>query len=98
MYKAASIVGLGRASVKNIPVSKLEPWKLDVSVLESELAREKDGIVSIVAISAGEVNTGRFATDGLATMKVLRDLCDKYKAWLHVDGGILHPSYLHFWS
>lgn len=87
LYKAASVVGLGRASVKDIPFSKTEPWKLDIDALELDLSKEKDGIVSIVAVSAGEVNTGRFATDGLATMKKLRVLCDKYGAWLHVDGG-----------
>jgi len=38
-------------------------------------------------VSAGEVNTGRFATDGLVTMKKLRVLSDKYRAWLHVDGA-----------
>lgn len=89
LYKAASIVGLGRSSVKDIAVSESEPWKLDIGALERHLSREADGIVSIVAISAGEVNTGRFATDGLATMQKARELCDKYGAWLHVDGGNL---------
>jgi len=87
LYKAASVVGLGRASVRDIPVSQDEPWKMDLGLLEQELQREKGRVVSIVAISAGEVNTGRFATDGLSTMKKVRALCDKYGAWLHVDGG-----------
>jgi glutamate/tyrosine decarboxylase-like PLP-dependent enzyme len=39
-------------------------------------------------VSAGEVNTGKFATDGLYKMKRIRYLCDKYGAWLHVDGGM----------
>lgn len=87
LYKAASIVGLGRASVKDIPVSKDEPWKIDLNALEHLLRRAKDGVVSIIAISAGEVNTGRFAVDGMSVMQKIRDLCDKYGAWLHVDGG-----------
>jgi glutamate/tyrosine decarboxylase-like PLP-dependent enzyme len=87
LYKAASIVGLGRASVKDIPVSEGQPWRLNIDLLERELQREKDGVVSIVAISAGEVNAGRFATNGLHGMQKIRDLCDKYGAWLHVDGG-----------
>lgn len=89
LYKAASVVGLGRTSVKDIPFSANEPWRIDVDKLEQELKRSEQGIVSIVALSAGEVNTGRFATDGLHKMKRIRDLCDKYGAWLHVDGGIL---------
>ncbi|KAN0108438.1 PLP-dependent transferase [Hyaloscypha variabilis] len=87
LYKAASINGLGRQSVKDVPVSKDEPWKIDVDKLERELQRSEDGIVSIVAISAGEVNTGKFAVSGLSEMKKIRELCDKFGAWLHVDGA-----------
>lgn len=89
LFKAASVVGLGRSSVKDIPFSNDEPWRFNVDCLERELKRADEGIVSIVAISAGEINTGRFATDGESTMKQIRDLCDKYGAWLHVDGGEL---------
>ena len=87
LYKAASVVGLGRASVFDLPLSSEEPWKMNIDKLEKELKRSEHGIVSVVALSAGEVNTGRFATDGLPEMKRIRDLCDKYGAWLHVDGG-----------
>lgn len=87
LYKAASVVGLGRDSVKDIPFSKDEPWRMDLDMLERELKRGDEGIASIVAVSAGEVNTGKFATDGESTMKQIRDLCDKHGAWLHVDGG-----------
>lgn len=88
LYKAASVVGLGRASVKDVLVlGGNEPWKLDIDALEKELQQSKDGVVSIVAISAGEINTGKFATNGLSDMKRIRDLCDEYGAWLHVDGG-----------
>lgn len=87
LYKAASVVGLGRASVKDIPVSSQEPWKIDISKLENELKRSAEGIVSIIALSAGEVNTGRFSTDGASVMKEIRALCDRYGAWLHVDGA-----------
>ena len=87
LYKAASVNGLGRQSVKDIPVSKDEPWRIDIDTLERELQRSEDGIVSIVAISAGEVNTGKFAVSGLSEMKKIRALCDQYGAWLHVDGA-----------
>ncbi|KAF7908368.1 uncharacterized protein EAF01_004123 [Botrytis porri] len=87
IYKSASIVGLGRACVKNIGTSPSEPWKIDMLLLEQELAKEKDGVASIVSLSAGEVNTGRFSTDGKHEMQKVRELCDRYGAWLHVDGA-----------
>jgi glutamate/tyrosine decarboxylase-like PLP-dependent enzyme len=87
LYKAASVVGIGRCSVKDIGVSDVEPWRIDIDRMESELAREKDGVVSIVVLSVGEVNSGRFTTDGRHEMERIRKLCDRYGAWLHVDGG-----------
>ncbi|KAI0206760.1 pyridoxal phosphate-dependent transferase [Astrocystis sublimbata] len=85
LSKAASVVGLGRASVKSLPFSDAEPWRLDIDAVERELQREK--VASIIAISAGEVNTGRFATTGIEDMTRLRQLADKYQAWIHVDGA-----------
>lgn len=87
LYKAASVVGLGRQSVKEIPVSESEPWKMDLDVLERELRRSSNGVVSIVVISAGEVNSGKWAVSGLEEMERIRFLCDEYAAWLHIDGG-----------
>ncbi|KAG0652361.1 L-2,4-diaminobutyrate decarboxylase [Hyphodiscus hymeniophilus] len=87
LYKAASVIGLGRNSLKDIPFSKHEPWRMDIDSLEQELKLTDEGVVSIVALSAGEVNTGRYATNEKAAMKQIRALCDKYGAWLHVDGA-----------
>jgi len=92
LYKAASVIGLGRQSAKDIPVSRDEPWKMDIDALERELQRSKDGVVSIVSLSAGEVNTGRFAVSGLDDVRKIRSLCDKYGAWLHADGGMFRIS------
>lgn len=86
LYKAASVVGLGRGAVKDIGSGPQQPWRIDVDLLQGELQR--DGVASIVVLSAGEVNTGRFSTSGSSEMQQIRDLCDKYNAWLHVDGGM----------
>lgn len=86
IYKAASIVGLGRASVRDLPYSEDEPWRLDLDAVEREL-RENPRVAHIISVSAGEVNTGRFATRGIEDMRRLRGLADTYKAWVHVDGG-----------
>ena len=87
LYKAASVVGIGRASVLDIPVSKDQPWRIDIDLLQRNLENPNREVANIVALSAGEVNTGRFASDGEVAMKQIRGLCDKYGAWLHVDGG-----------
>jgi glutamate/tyrosine decarboxylase-like PLP-dependent enzyme len=85
LSKAASVVGLGRTSVKLLPSSDVEPWRLDLDAVERELQRKN--VASIIAISAGEVNTGRFAITGVEDMERLRSMADRYKAWIHVDGG-----------
>ncbi|KAH7025975.1 pyridoxal phosphate-dependent transferase [Microdochium trichocladiopsis] len=88
LFKAAGIVGLGRGSVKELPHSEQEPWRLDLDAVEQELRTQRDrATVSIIAVSAGEVNTSNFATTGLADMQRLRDMADRYGAWIHVDGA-----------
>ncbi|KAF1843857.1 PLP-dependent transferase [Cucurbitaria berberidis CBS 394.84] len=88
LSKAASILGLGRASVKCIGQEGAS-HKFDMKLLKKLL--EQPGAASIVAVSASEVNTGLFATSGVAEMQELRKLCDMYGAWIHIDGafGIL---------
>ncbi|TKA43635.1 hypothetical protein B0A54_05418 [Friedmanniomyces endolithicus] len=79
LRKAASIVGLGRASVVDVGLSG-QPHLFDIPRLEAHL--KEWGICSIVVVSCAEVNTGLFATDG-TDMRALRELC----AWLHVDAA-----------
>ena len=86
LSKAASVVGLGHHAVKELRASEEEPWRLDLDAVERELQRE--GVASIIVVSAGEVNTGRFATNAL-DMPKLRSLADRHGAWIHVDGGML---------
>ncbi|KAI9770933.1 MAG: hypothetical protein M1840_002637 [Geoglossum simile] len=85
LRKASSIVGLGRAAVEALPLSDEQPWKFDLRKLEEKL--KAPGTASIVAISCGEVNTGRFATESLQEFKHIRALCDQNGAWIHVDGA-----------
>ncbi|KAK8042228.1 hypothetical protein PG993_006751, partial [Apiospora rasikravindrae] len=85
LSKAASVVGLGSASVHELPHSDDEPWRLDLDAVHREL--QQDGVACIIALSAGEVNTGRFATQGLEDMQRLRQMADQYGAWIHVDGA-----------
>ena len=87
--KAANIVGLGSSCIVNVARDE-DVTRLDVNrVREYLLAADRSGVAAIVAISCGEVNTGAFATRDIAEVQELRDLCDQYGAWLHVDGGEL---------
>jgi glutamate/tyrosine decarboxylase-like PLP-dependent enzyme len=101
LYKAASVVGLGKNTVVSLPLSAEEPWRFDLDELERRLS-DSAGVAHIIAISAGEVNTGRFAASREEMIKI-RALADNYGAWIHVDGGIrisysslnqliIHPS------
>lgn len=85
LSKAASIVGLGRFSVKELPRSSEQPWKLDLDAVERELQRP--GVASIIAVSAGEVNMGRWALDDVGEWKRLREMADRHGSWIHADGG-----------
>lgn len=86
LFKASSILGLGRACVHHVGTSKGDVT-FDLQELEQQLESGHHNSASIVAISCGEVNTGLFATHSIAEVQALRNLCDKYGAWLHVDGA-----------
>ena len=83
LRKAASVVGLGRACVKDVGDAR-EPHRFDMQALRTALSKPK--VASIVAVSCGEVNTGLFATL-TDEMQQIRQLCDQYGAWLHVDAA-----------
>lgn len=83
--KASGIIGLGRRNVISIARGDDDPLNIDLARLEREA--QKPDVLNILAVSAGEVNTGRFATDSFDQMTRLRALCDKYGMWMHVDGA-----------
>lgn len=84
LRKAASILGLGHASVIDVS-SPSNAQHFSLSALESALANPNTA--SIIAISAAEVNTGLFATTGLSELTTLRSLADQHNAWIHVDAA-----------
>ncbi|OAP65289.1 hypothetical protein AYL99_01261 [Fonsecaea erecta] len=83
--KAASIVGIGRKNVISVSSPEGDGLQIDIKRLGVEAARPD--VANILAISAGEVNTGRFATDSFDQMTRLRRICDEFGIWIHVDGA-----------
>lgn len=83
IQKAVELLGLGRHSLRRVPVN--ENFTIDLSALEAAiLADRAAGCRPICAVgSAGTVNTG--AIDDL---DALADVCAREEMWLHVDGAI----------
>ncbi len=92
--KAASVLGLGRSSIVDVGVEE-NGISFDSQQLERIMSEISSKNAFIVAVSCGEVNTGLFATNSLKTLQDLRALCDRYGAWLHVDGGEALNRYFH---
>lgn len=84
VVKAAGILGIGRKNIISLATAD-NPLQIDLERLEAE-ATKKD-VLNILAISCGEVNTGRFATDSWGQMKKLREICTENGVWIHVDGA-----------
>jgi glutamate/tyrosine decarboxylase-like PLP-dependent enzyme len=84
LKKAASIVGLGHASVKDVGNALLLPSRINLPELDRALQKSKTA--SIIAISCSEVNSGLFATYD-EDMLAIRELADRYGAWIHVDAA-----------
>ena len=82
--KAAAVVGIGRANVRDLGRAAA-PWEFDMHQLERALdAGARGGVVSIVVVGYGEVNTGRFVSN-LREIRGLVERCGS--AWIHVDAA-----------
>lgn len=80
--KAVAMLGLGRASLRLIPVD--ENMRIEVPALETAIARDREAGRRGIALvgSAGTIMSG--AIDPLAE---LADVARRNELWLHVDGA-----------
>jgi len=76
--QAVGMLGFGRGNIRRL--ARNEVGRLDLVALERELRQA--ATPAIVIANAGEVNAGDF--DPIADVA---DLCERYSAWLHVDGA-----------
>lgn len=92
VYRAASVLGLGRQAVVIIPTD--DALRMDVVALRRQLAQDRAAGCTPVAVvaNAGTTNTG--AIDPLPEIGAL---CREQEVWLHADGayglfGVLDPE------
>lgn len=80
--KSAELLGLGRASIRHIPVDA--DYRIRLELLDAALEEDRAAGIRPLAIvgNCGTVATG--ATDDLAA---LRRIADREQCWFHVDGA-----------
>jgi glutamate/tyrosine decarboxylase-like PLP-dependent enzyme len=92
LNRSVRLLGLGLDSLIALP--QAEPDRFPVEALERELKKDPSA-PTIVAIQAGDVNTGAFDS-----FEEIIPLAKKYGAWVHVDGAFglwiaASPRYRH---
>jgi aromatic-L-amino-acid/L-tryptophan decarboxylase len=87
--KAVELLGIGGDNLRRLPVDGA--WRIRLDALEQALDDDvAAGYVPMaVAVSAGTVNTG-----AIDPLREVRELCDRFGTWMHVDGAYGAPAIL----
>jgi glutamate/tyrosine decarboxylase-like PLP-dependent enzyme len=82
IQKAAEVIGIGTDGVRKIKAN--DDYRINIDVLKKAIETDlaEGNYPFCIVGNAGTVNTG--AVDDL---DALREICDKYKLWFHVDGA-----------
>ncbi|KAG0357215.1 pyridoxal phosphate-dependent transferase [Gamsiella multidivaricata] len=99
VWKAASILGIGRKQVVEVPEMGMGDSEEDEreEALESKVKELKErGKSVLVFLAFGEVNTGIFPKN----TRRIAEICRKYNAYFHIDGAFgiyarCSPKYAH---
>ncbi|KAF9436140.1 hypothetical protein BGZ76_004735 [Entomortierella beljakovae] len=84
VWKAASILGIGRKQVVEVPGMGLTENDSEEHGFEEEVKKWKQaGKAILVFLAFGEVNTGIFPKN----TRRIAEICKKYNAYLHIDGA-----------
>ncbi|KAF9350828.1 hypothetical protein BGX34_000964, partial [Mortierella sp. NVP85] len=84
VWKAASILGIGRRQVVEIPGMGVTKEDEEEQALEKEVKKWKEAGKSVMVFLAfGEVNTGIFARN----TRRIAQICHQHHAYLHIDGA-----------
>ncbi len=89
VQRAAGVLGIGRASVRSIPVDAHR--RMDLGALAAALDRDTQaGILPVAVVAAaGTTNTG-----AIDPLRGAGDLAHAHGAWFHVDGAYGLPGIL----
>jgi aromatic-L-amino-acid decarboxylase len=82
IVKAAALLGIGRENVCHIAVDERFRIRVDDLVAKITADLEAGDVPFCVVANAGTVNTG--AVDPLAE---IREVADRFRLWMHVDGS-----------
>lgn len=79
--KAIELLGIGRKSLRKIPVKS--DFTIDLNILQAQIEMDRNqGFVPFCVVgNAGTVNTG-----AIDPLNDLADICEKENLWLHLDG------------
>ena len=89
VQRAAGVLGIGRSSVRSIPVDA--DRRMDLGALAEVLDRDtRAGILPVAVVAAaGTTNTG-----AIDPLRGIGDLAHAHGAWFHVDGAYGLPGIL----
>jgi glutamate/tyrosine decarboxylase-like PLP-dependent enzyme len=85
--RAADMLGLGRSSVRRIPVD--DAYRIRVDLLRRAIQADREAGKRPFAVS---VSAGTVATGAVDPLREVADVCAQEDVWMHVDGAYGGPA------